>query len=435
MTSEFQVQGIRVSELADQFGTPLYVYDGDKLRGQYRGLREVLHPGVDMFFSLKANPNLSVCAVLRAAGACAEVSSMAELVTAMRAGVPAADIIFLGPGKSRAEIAACVRAGIYALVCESLGELALIDEVAREHGTVAPVALRVNPSFTVKGGGLTMGGKARQFGIDEQQLADHPDLSRRHPNARLMGVHAYLGTRILSEEVVAENTGRILELADRLAGTLGFPLEMVDFGGGLGIAYFDGEYDLDPRLLADRLNPHLEAFRRAHPSTRLVMELGRYLTAPAGTYVVRVNYVKTSMGERFAVADGGTNHHMAAVGIGSFVKRNFPMAVLNRLDEPATGPWQVTGPLCTPNDTIGKNVPLPAVRPGDLIGVLCSGAYGPTASPVHFLSHGYPAEVLVHEGRPYLVRRRDEVEDLLARQPVHDDLMLAAAGLPAGQTR
>jgi diaminopimelate decarboxylase len=425
MTAEYRVQGIGITELAERYGTPLFVYDGEQLRGQYRGLRAALHPAVDMFFSLKANPNLSVCAVLRAEGACAEVSSLAELVTALRAGVPPADIIFLGPGKSRAELVACVREGIYAIVCESLGELALIDEVAREHGTVAPVALRVNPSFTVKGGGLTMGGRPRQFGIDEQLLLARPDLARRHPNTRLMGIHAYLGTRILSEEVVVENTVRILELAGRLATALDIPLEMVDVGGGLGVAYFDGERDLDPRLLATRLDPHLDAFRRAHPRTRLLMELGRYLTAPAGTYVVRVNYVKQSMGENFAVADGGTNHHMAAVGTGSFVKRNYPMAVLNRLDEPPVGPWQVTGPLCTPNDTIGKNVALPQVRPGDLIGVLRSGAYGPTASPVHFLSHGYPAEVLVHEGRPYLVRHRDEVEDLLAPQLVHDDLILA----------
>lgn len=431
--AEYQVQGIGITELAERFGTPLYVYDGEKLRGQYRGLREVLHPAVDIFFSLKANPNLSVCAVLRAEGACAEVSSMAELVTALRAGVPPENVIFLGPGKSRAEVAACVRAGIFAIVCESFGELALIDEVAREHGTVAPVALRVNPSFTVKGGGLTMGGKARQFGIDEQQLFEAPDLGRRHPNTRLMGVHAYLGTRILSEEVVAENTARILDLAARLGTALDIPLELVDFGGGLGVAYFDGEHDLDPQLLAGRVNPHVEAFRRAYPRTRLVMELGRYLTAPAGTYVVRVNYVKQSMGENFAVADGGTNHHMAAVGIGSFVKRNYPMAILNRLDEPPVVSWQVSGPLCTPNDTIGKNVPLPLLEPGDLIGVLCSGAYGPTASPVHFLSHGYPAEVLVYEGRAYLVRHRDDVEDLLAHQPVHDELILATAP-PAGRS-
>ncbi|MEU5551817.1 MULTISPECIES: type III PLP-dependent enzyme [unclassified Micromonospora] len=425
MTAEHEVQGIGITELAERFGTPMFVYDGEQLRRQYQGLRERLHPAVDMFFSLKANPNLSVCAVLHGYGACAEVSSLTELITARRAGVAPRDIIFLGPGKSRDELAACLREQVYAVVVESFGELELLNEVAAEHDVVAPVALRVNPEFAVKGGGLTMGGKPRQFGIDEAQLLAAPDLGA-YPHIRVMGVHAYLGTRILSEEVIAENTARILELAERLALRHGFPLEMVDIGGGLGVAYFEGETDLDPALVAERVNPVVEAFRDRHPDTRVIMELGRYLTAPSGVYVVGVRYVKESMGQRFAVADGGTNHHMAAVGTGSFVKRNYPMVLLNRPAEPAVAEWQVTGPLCTPNDTIGKNVPLPTVRPGDLIGVLRSGAYGPTASPVHFLSHGYPAEVLVHEGHAYLVRHRDDPEDLLSRQPTHDELAAPA---------
>ncbi|MBT3073217.1 MULTISPECIES: diaminopimelate decarboxylase [Streptomyces] len=416
MTGEFRIQGLGINRLTEEFGTPLYLYDGDVLRAQFEGLRAPLHPALEMFFSLKANPNVSVCALLRSLGARAEVSSMAELVTALRAGVPAHDIIFLGPGKSREEIAACLTEGILATVVESFEELALVDELAAEQGVLAPVALRVNPGFAVKGSGLTMGGKPRQFGIDEEQVLAAEGLAERHPHVRLMGVHAYLGTRILDENVIVENSARILDLAERVSERLGFTLELVDVGGGLGVGYFEKERDLDPKVLADGLNPLIESFARAHPTTRLLLELGRYLTAPAGTYVVRVRYVKTSLGESFAVADGGTNHHMAAVGIGSFVKRNFPMRLLNRLDEPADQPWVVTGPLCTPNDTLGKNVSLPPVRAGDLIGVDRSGAYGPTASPVLFLSHGYPAEVLVDGGRAHLVRDRDTTDDLLGRQ-------------------
>ena len=158
---------------------------------------------------------------------------------------------------------------------------------------------------------------------------------------------------------------------------------------------------------------------RSRPTTRLLFESGRYLAARAGTYVTSVRYVKQSMGAWFAVTDGGTHHHMAAVGVGSYVKRNFPVRVLNRPDEPATGPWQLTGPLCTPNDTIAKDVLLPHLRPGDLIGILRSGAYGPTASPGLFLSHGFPAEVLVHLGRPHLIRDRDEPADLMRKQRLH----------------
>lgn len=414
------VQGIGFAELAERFGTPLYVYDGDVIARQYRGLREALHPSVEMYYSLKANPNVSVCALLHSLGASAEVSSLTELVTAQRAGVPAERTMFLGPGKSRTEITACLKDQV-TLICESFGELALIDEIAAELGRTAEVVLRVNPSFAVKGSGLTMGGKPRQFGIDEQALLDAPDLAGRHPHVRLSGFQTYMGTRILSAAVVEENTSRILDLAERLADRLDVPLDVVDVGGGLGVAYFPGESDLDPVEVAALVNPHFERFAARHPGTRLVMELGRYLVGHSGTYAARVRYVKESMGERFAVADGGTNHHMAAVGIGSFVKRNFPMRLLNRTAAGEAVPWNVTGPLCTPNDTLGKAVALPAdLAPGDIVGVERSGAYGPTASPVHFLSHGYPAEVLVHGGRAHLVRSRDDAESLLGSQILHD---------------
>jgi diaminopimelate decarboxylase len=429
MPAEYTVQGIGITELAERYGTPLYVYDGDGLRERLTSLIGRLHPRLEIFFSLKSNPNIAVCGLLHAHGARAEISSLVELATALRVGVAARDIIFLGPGKSRVELAACLDEGVATIICESFGELWLIDELARERSVTASVTLRVNPEFAVKGSGLTMGGKPRQFGIDEAQLRGRGGIAGL-TNVRLMGVQVYMGTRILSEDAIVENTERILALAERVSADLGFPLELVDIGGGLGVAYFDNEKDLDIGELAGRINPLLGRFADAHPGTRLVMELGRYLTAPFGTYATRVRYVKTSMGENFAVADGGTNHHMAAVGIGSFVKRNFPMRVLNRIDEPATGEWNITGPLCTPNDTLGKRVPLPEVPPGDIIGLERSGAYGPSASPVNFLSHGHPAEVLVLDGRAYLVRDRDRPDDLLRNQhlPALDVLAQPRAG-------
>lgn len=417
MSDGSTVQGITFTELAETFGTPLYVYDAEALTGHFSAARGILPDEAEVFYSLKANPNISVCAVFRSAGAGAEVSSLTELHTALRAGFPPEKIIFLGPGKSLEELNACIEEKICAIVCESYGELEEINELARLKNTTVDVALRINPSFMVKGSKLTMGGRPRQFGMDEAELLENPDLAGKYPGVRLMGVHVYMGTRILGEEVIAENTTRILDLAERIASALDFPLDIVDVGGGLGIGYFDNERDLDLTELS--LSPVIDRFRAAHPGTRVIMELGRYLTAMAGTYVVRVRYTKTSMGEQFAIADGGTHHHMAAVGTGSFVKRNFPMRLLNRAAATPTERWQITGPLCTPNDLLGKNVELPALHPGDLIGVLRSGAYGPTASPTQFLSHGHPTEVLVHEGLPYVIRDRDRPQDLLARQQLH----------------
>ncbi|UED82951.1 type III PLP-dependent enzyme [Streptomyces profundus] len=411
-----RVQGIPYEELAEEFGTPLYVYDGELLTDAVTGLRAALHPALEIFYSLKANPNISVYATLAAGGARAEVSSLVELRTALAAGTPPEHVIFLGPGKSGAELDACLDAGVYAIVCESFAELDAIERRAAERGRTQRVLLRVNPALAISGSRLTMGGKPRQFGIDEESVLAAGDLGGRYRHADVAGVHVYMGTRILDPEVVGKNTRYILDLAERIAEATGIRLDAVDIGGGLGVPYFDGERELAASAVADQINPLLDKFAGAHPETRLIMESGRYLAGRCGVYVVRVRYVKESMGERFAIADGGTHHHMAAVGIGSFVKRNFPAVLLG--DRPAGDPepWNVTGPLCTPNDSVLKQAPLPPLRPGDLVGVLNSGAYGPTASPGLFLSHGYPAEVLVQGGRAHLVRRRDEPDDLLRPQ-------------------
>lgn len=408
---------ISYEALADEFGTPLYVYDGDVLTNVLTELRSLLHPSLEVFFSLKSNPNISVFGMLQLAGARAEVSSLVELRTVLTAGAKPADILFLGPGKSDRELIACIETGIYAIVCESFDELARIDRFAGERRLRQRVLLRINAACAVNGSRLTMGGKPRQFGIDEAEVLAAGRLSFEH--ADVAGIQVYLGTRILDATVVARNTKYVLELADRVAERCGIRLDAVDIGGGLGVPYFDGEDDLDLLLLAKEMNPLLEKFAADHPGTRLIMESGRFLTARAGTYVMRVRYVKESMGERFAVTDGGTHHHMAAVGIGSFVKRNFPISLLNR-EADAENPWNVTGPLCTPNDTVVKNAQLPDLRVGDLLGVERSGAYGPTASPGLFLSHGFPAEVLVHNGKPHLVRTRDQADDLLRVQRLID---------------
>lgn len=184
-------QGLALTDLAAEFGTPLYLYDADLLRTQYNGLRERLHPALRLFYSLKANPNLAVTRTMRELGAGLELSSLAELATAQRAGATGAEMLFLGPGKSRDEIAACLKAGAR-LIAESLPELAVIDEEARHRGTTAEVLLRVNPAFELKGGGLTMGGKPRQFGIDEEALdALAPADLRRYGNVRVTGVRVH----------------------------------------------------------------------------------------------------------------------------------------------------------------------------------------------------------------------------------------------------
>lgn len=230
-TDEIHVQGIPASALAERFGTPLFVYDTEILESTFRTLRTELPEEIDIFYSLKANPNISVCAFLGTLGACAEVSSYAELLTALRAGIAPGDIIFLGPGKDETELVACVEAGIHAVVCESIAELQLLDELVERSGRDSfPAMLRVNPAFAATGSGLSMGGKPRQFGIDEEIVRGAKEQVAALRRVEVIGLHAYMGTRILNAADVVRNTREILGTAEELAGRLGIPLRTVDVG-------------------------------------------------------------------------------------------------------------------------------------------------------------------------------------------------------------
>lgn len=428
--NEYSVQGIGIAELVDRFDTPLYVYDGAGIERAYRDLRARLHEAIEIFYSLKPNPNVSVVKVLRQAGASAEVCSMGELSSALRAGFRPADVLFTGPGKSVDDLRELVALGIRAIICESWGELRHIDELSAAAGRRTPVLLRINPAFGVRGGRLSMAGKPREFGIDEDQVLSATDVVQRHPNVRFVGIHVFTGTRILDAQVVVDNTERILDLAVKVSESLGFDLELVDIGGGIGIPYYPDEREVDLDVLATGINKAVDAFLLRQPSAKLAIEPGRFLVGPSGVYAVSARYVKESRGERFVITDGGTHQNMSAVGMGTYLKRNFPMALLTDLDRPVTGPATVTGLLLTPTDIIGQDIDLPDVEPGDVIGVFQSGAYGPSASITYMNGQGFPAEVLVHEGKAHLVRSRDTVEDLFTRQIVAEFEADTAAPVP-----
>lgn len=407
-----------VESVVERFGTPTFVYDGGFAERNFDNLRRKVHEGVDVFYSLKANPNVSVTKEICARGAGAEVSSLAELRTALRAGVDPRNIIFVGPAKTIEELEACIDRGIFAIVCESVDEMKEVDALVAQRvgsGARAPVMIRVNPEFSGAGSGLAMSGKPRQFGIDERVIRASAEEIKSLRAIDVLGFHIYMGTRYLDAAAVVKNTQNILAVASSLAEELNIPLRAVDVGGGFGVPYFKNETPLDLESLTAGINEAVRQFRDVHRDARIILELGRFLAAGCGVLLTKVRYVKESMGEIFAIADGGTNVHMAAVGLGSFAKRNFPVVNFTSTCESELT-YTVTGPLCTPNDTLAKRVSLRKVGKNDILGVLYSGAYGPSASPTYFLSHGYPAEVLVKDGEARLVRKRETVDDLLRNQ-------------------
>lgn len=407
----------KMVEAATRFGSPIYYYDSNILENQFQALRNALHRNVEIFYSIKANPNITICNELRKLGACAEICSYYEIMAALKAGFKPNDIIFVGPAKSNKEIKKCLELGIYAIVCESLTEFKRIAQIAKALGKVASVALRINPDHVSKSALLKMGGKPSQFGMDEQFILEHGEKLLDEPNVTVVGIHIYNGTRILNAATIIENTDYILKLAHRLQTKWGVVFKMVDIGGGLGVPYFSNEAELSLSELKTGMDNIIESYLALYPKTRIILESGRYLVAECGSLISKVVDIKQSKGEWFAVTDGGTNCHMAAVGVGALIKSNFPIEAVTQTGSSAEyDTYNITGPLCTPGDLVGKQVRLPKLSIDDYIIIQNSGAYGPTASPVMFLSHGFPAEVIVNGDNMYLIRDRFNEEDFFNKQ-------------------
>lgn len=402
------IGGVPVDTLAAQFGTPLYAYDAAVIRRRYRTLREAVGGFADIHYSIKANPAREVIALLLGEGAGVEIASIGEYRRAREAGAAPSQIIFAGPGKRRNELEEAVGAGIHEIHVETREELMRLDAIGQVRGAPVAIGLRINPGPAAQGGAMRMGGKPTAFGFDEEEMAVVVGLVGTLPRVRLTGIHVFAGTQILSAETLVGQWAYGLDLAARVATLAGHALETIDLGGGLGIPYHAGDAELDLAALKQRI-PALAAQQAAHQGiagARVVIEPGRFLVGPAGVYLSAVNAVKASRGKTFVVIDGGMHHHLAASGnLGQVIKRDYPVLAVARLAEAGATPVSVVGPLCTPLDTLAREAVLPPLAEGDLVGVLQSGAYGLTASPVGFLSHPLPAEVLVEDGKAIEIGR------------------------------
>jgi diaminopimelate decarboxylase len=409
---EMTVGGIPVSRLARDFGTPLYVYDAAILRARLALLRAAV-PKADVYYSVKANPNPAVISVFAKAGAGLEVASAAEYLRARAGGGEPGRILFAGPGKGEEELRLVVERGIGEIHVESREEISFLSKLGGSGGGPVPVSVRVNPKADVSGGAMRMGGQPAAFGFDEEILDEVVRDICARPGLSFQGIHIFAGTQILDAKVLLAQWARAVDVARRAGAVAGRPVKTIDLGGGLGVPYFGNEAELD---LAAVKAGAAELFKGV--DARVILEPGRFLAGPAGIYLARTRTVKESRGKTFVVLDGGMNHHLAASGnLGQVIKRDYPVVNASRLDHEATQAAAVVGPLCTPLDTLARDASLAPVRAGDLLAVLQSGAYGLSASPVGFLSHPMPAEVLVDGGRATLIRPRGTFEKPITELP------------------
>ncbi len=387
----------QLQAIAERYGTPCYAYFADAIATRAWSLRDAFGGRFSLRYAVKANPNPALLSFLYKHVDALDISSKGELDLALAAGWPATRLSFTGPGKRGAELEAALDAGVGEIVIESLHEARELDALASARGLLQPVLVRLSPARLPRGFGVNMAGKPSQFGVDEEDMgaALHELATLRHLD--LQGLHIYSGTQCLDVSALAENWRIFIELFRRAAPLMPNPARQLVFGAGLGIPYYDKQQPLDLDALARDITPDLDTLRRepAFSGTRLALELGRYLVGEAGVYVTRVLHIKHSRGTAIAICDGGMNHHLAACGhLGSVLHRNYRLFRIGD-DSGETQTYDLVGPLCTTLDTLGHRVTLPALAPGDLIGVPSSGAYGLSSSPIHFISHDPPRELLV----------------------------------------
>ncbi|MFC8569895.1 type III PLP-dependent enzyme [Streptomyces sp. NPDC057245] len=438
--ASFEAPALR--RLAERYGSPLYVYDLARVRTALEDLRAALPQPSRIYYSLKANPHPGLVAELRRGGARAEVTSRGELAAALEAGHPAAELMYSGPGKVRAELDEAITAGMRTFSAESFGDLERIGAAAAEHGVTADCVLRINAAGAPGQAGLRMTGAPSQFGFDLDDLAEHR-ARLLTPGTRIVGMHFFPLTNARDEEGLCAELAQSVRTAARLRDELGIPLHLLDLGGGFAAPYATpGERPVYRGLrtaLAGVLDEHLPGWRDGEPV--VAFESGRHLVGDSGLLVTTVTDVKNSRGSTYAVLDSGINHLGGLSGLGRLLPlKAQPLATCadehpghqygdgpdapDGPGDPAT--ITLAGPLCTPADILARVAELPGVRPGDLLAFPNVGAYGLSASLLGFLGHPAPAEILVDGpdlvSATRLALRRDTAAVLTSRtEPATED--------------
>ncbi|WP_108395462.1 decarboxylase [Devosia submarina] len=389
-----------LGQAAEQFGTPSYLYVVDRIGLRLAELEQNFGQWFRLSYAVKANPNPALLAWLRGRVPYLDVSSIGEVRRAIRAGWPAAALSFTGPAKRVAELEEAIAVGIGELVLESVAEAEAANTIAGVARVRQRVLVRLAPDHVPKGFGDHMAGRPSPFGIDvEEALEALPQIASMQ-HLHIVGFHIYSGTQSLKSAAVVENWRIFLAQFRRFCDLIDLEPERLVFGSGLGIPHHVGDVPLNTAEVAAQIAEDLEQFRQESrfADTEFLLELGRHLVGEAGVFLARVLRIKPSRGAQIALCDGGMNAHLAATGqFGMVLRRNY---MLHRVDggEPCAK-YDLHGPLCTSIDRLAAGAELPSLAPGDIIAVHSSGAYGPTASPMNFIGHPYPRELIAEGDR------------------------------------
>lgn len=404
-------EGVPLARLAEAVGTPAYVYSASVIREQYRRLDEALAAIPHrLHYSVKANSNLAVLALLRELGAGVDIVSGGELFRARRAGYRGDDVVFSGVGKTEREIEEAIDAGVRLINVESEGELRLIEQVGARLGQRAPVALRVNPEVTVDSPHpyIRTGEKGMKFGIPSDEALALAREALRMPHVRLAGLDMHIGSQVSRLEPYTEGLHRLLELVAALRAEGAADLRYLDIGGGLAVTY-DTEAEADLAEFAAGIIPLV-----LPTGLELLMEPGRFLVGNAGALLTRVLYRKRSGGKDFVITDAGMNDLLRPSHYKAFHR------IESARPSGARSVVNVVGPVCESGDFFALDREIDDVVPGDLLVVQSAGAYGFVMAS-NYNSRPRPPEILVEGDRWAVVRDRETYEDLVRHEHVHPD--------------
>lgn len=403
---ELCVEDIPLAHIAEQYGTPCYVYAESALTQAYSAYSNAFAGMPHLVcYALKANSNLSVIRHFASLGAGFDTVSIGEIERVLAAGGEAGKIVFSGVGKSAAEMRRALEIGIHCFNVESVNELERLDTVARELGKRAPVSLRINPNVDARTHPyISTGLKNNKFGIAYDIARQSYRRAAELPNLDVIGIDCHIGSQLTDSTPLIDALDRLLALVDQLSED-GIRLRHVDIGGGLGIRYAD-ETPPDLQQYADAIRERL-----AGRDLALLMEPGRSLVGNAGVLLTRVEYLKEGDGKHFAVVDAAMNDLMRP----SYYQAFHDIRPVTQHDaELLPALYDVVGPICESSDFLGKDRAL-ALREGDLIAVMSSGAYGSTMSS-NYNTRPRAAEVLVNGRHVRLVRARETFEQLIANE-------------------
>lgn len=400
-------EGVPVTEIAERFGTPCYVYSRATLERHWLAFDRSLgaHPHL-ICFAVKANSNLAVLNVLARLGSGFDIVSLGELERVLVAGGDASRIIFSGVGKRQDEVRRALEVGIRCFNLESEPELERVNRVAGDLGLIAPISLRVNPDVDARTHPyIATGLKENKFGIDIQAAETVYRRAADLPHLRVRGIDCHIGSQLTDLAPFLAALDRVLGLADRLE-SMGIPIEHLDLGGGLGIRY-TSESPPEPAAYASAL-----LYRLGDRPYTVILEPGRAIVGNAGVLLTRVEYLKPTAHRRFAILDAAMND-LIRPALYQAHQEIIPVH-LETGAEPAR--YDLVGPVCETADFLGKDRLL-ALTPGDLLAIRGSGAYGFSMSS-NYNSRPRAAEVMVDGAEAHLVRRRETIAELFAGESV-----------------